>query len=72
MSLFRIPTTADWWHHRDNLHRAPGPKSQHAGGKSISAMLVSDWTFKSSLRATYNQDRKAVKSKSMYTLQSDH
>lgn len=63
-SPFRIPTTADWWHHRKNLHRTPGPKSHHAGGttKNIS-MLISDWIFKNSLRATYNKDRKAVKSK---------
>lgn len=57
-----------------NPHRTPGPKSHtcHAGSKSISAILVSDWTFKSSLRATYNKDRKAVKSKSKSTLQFDH
>lgn len=52
----------------------PRPKSQHTGGtsKSISAMLVSDWTFNSSLSATYSKDRKAVKSKSKSTLQSDN
>lgn len=68
MSPFRIPTAADWWHHRENLHRTPGPKSHHTCGttKNIS-LLISDWIFKNSLRATYNKDRKTLKSKSKST-----